>query len=99
METLLNITMLSILEPKEKFYVLRNGNCFSYIFCCVSPLDKRIVIATDGGNYLKATCFNDGIFTSKNVVLRGTYSSKEVGLLLKRQLNEEIESIEKIYLS
>lgn len=99
MNAINNIAELKLLQPRTKFYEISKGNAKGYYFSSLHPLYDNLVIGISDANTMTAKVFSYSSFGMGVCFLYGDYNSVEVGEIMKFQLQEEIKSIEEIYLA
>ena len=99
MKIIQNIDELKLLNSKEIFYVAHKGYLSQYYFCCIHPLHNNLIVAICGARHTDLKSFGRFAFNSETTFIVGKYNSKEVGKILKNQLESAIQDIKQVYLS
>lgn len=89
---------LKELKTGDKIYVIRDGNCVPYIFCCINPKVLTHAIVIHGGAYVEAkSLFITGKYRFQ-AMYYGEYDSKFVGNVMLAQHEQSIKVVKEVYL-
>lgn len=99
MKTLRHPLDFQLLETGEKIYCIHNGESRSYRFVCMHPIksmqDTHFIVVSDA-SHTESKVFKVG---DDRVWKGGTYSSQIIGETMVSQLNKNIESVSRVYLT
>lgn len=98
MQEIKTIEELRQLQPKQKFWVVTGGSNIPYNFCCPNPMHENLAVAVKNGNITDAVVFSNLSFRGNTVFLTGEYNSVIIASYMIDQLNDQVNSIQKIYL-
>jgi len=89
---------LITLKLNDRFYFVSGCHHCMYIFVGVNPAWGKSIIAIPSYNHLTAKVFSGTDFNNQNAFLIGKYNSKDIGNVMVKYLENEIETISQIYL-
>ncbi len=99
MQQIKSIEDLLSMNAGEKFFVVSSGNSRSYNYIGPHHYPKAGIVAIWDADYTQAFTFSEKAFgaTTNTVFLKGKYHGKQIGEIMIAQLQDKIDSIQRIY--